>query len=105
MFVVSVDDMVLLEWLKVKCLLAKAFPEFLIGVVKVQEFLLDYLDVVWVFKVYLHVVVIVFHLLLKLLVLVLALRRVLVLIVFIIFVVDDVRETCDTSSFFVSYYY
>ncbi len=51
------------------------------------------------------VVVIVLHLLLVLLILLLALWGTAVLIVFVILVVDNVRETCYTSSLFVSYYY
>jgi uncharacterized Fe-S center protein len=48
-FVVCVNDVVFLQWLQVQSLLSEALSELLVGVVKVQELLFNYFDVVWVF--------------------------------------------------------
>ena len=48
MLVVGINDVILLQWLQIESLFSKGLAELLVGVVEIQEFLLDDLDVFWV---------------------------------------------------------
>ena len=66
LLIIGVDDVVLLDWLKLQGLLAKAFAELLIRIVEVEEFLLDDLDVLGILQIDLQVAIVVLLLLLLL---------------------------------------
>ena len=90
MLVIGVYDVILLQWLKVKSLLAERLAELLIRVVQIQELLLNDFDVLRIFEIDLHVFIIIVFLLLVLL-LMLALWGASILILFIIvFIVNDI---------------
>lgn len=101
MLVVCVNDVVFLEWLKIKSFFSKTLPELLVLIVDFEELLVDYLYIFWVFQVYLHIFIIIVILLVLLIILLALWGTSILVIIFIILVVNDVGETSNTSSFFV----
>lgn len=67
MLVISVYDVVLLQWLKVKSFFTERLAELLVRVVQIQELLLNDFDVLWIFQIDFHVFIIIVFLLLVLL--------------------------------------
>jgi hypothetical protein len=96
-FIVRINYLILLKWTKLKCFFTKISLEIFIVFVQLPELTLNNLDVLWVVKV--DVYIFFFIISLTLTISVSALAPLIVFIV--IFVVNDLCESCYTTSFFV----